>query len=735
MAPRPFDLMKLATVILACFVASAAAQDKAADVKALVERMPAFAANSMFEGPERADAEKLFEQILAGGAPAVTALVDMVAPPPAENFKPRYVLHGMAQYLGEPRLAEKRRLFVGALAAALGGERPKWVQGFVARQLQVVGDANAAPALGRLLGDEENCEYAAQALSAIGGTAAAAELRKALPRAKAARRLAIIRGLGECGDKAAAGDLAGALADADREVRIASGTALGRIGDAATAKTLMKAAQAAKTPFEQAQLTEACLQLGNSLVRDGAYARAAELFVEIYQTSFAVHVKCAALEGLDHLNGDPKAEQAILAAARSEDKRVRIAAAMAAAMATRKADVAAGPAKLKDAAEDARAQYLLSLAQALGYGAMPAMDAGLKDESVNVRKAAVRAMGVMGGQNGTAAARRVLDLIRQNDMDLFGEAMEALSAIGESGGAKPGEVEAEIASRLGEVHAEAKVAMLKLLADLSAREQLPAVLKIAGDEKDETVRAAAIRAVGALGGKEQAGVVIGWVSGAGSDALGQAAEEALVKLGRAGAAGDAVAAATAEAVGKAGPAAKLPLLRALGAMQRDEGLGVLRQNAFGADAEARQIAVRALAEWPSLAVVEDLLKLAKTAEPPALQVLAIRGYVRLIPDAKSDDAKLAMCREAMSAAKRPDEKRAVLGVLAKLSTAASVELAAAQLDEKDLARDAAGAVIGAAKGMAELTPAVRAAVAKAVEAAGDKRLIGEGQKLLAPEKK
>ncbi len=723
--------MKRATMIaLGLFGALCAVSHAAApkpDVAALVDKMPAFAANSMFEGPARADAEKLFEQVLAGGAPAVVAVVDMLAPPPAENFKPRYVLHGMAQWLGDDKLADKRRVFVGALASTLGSQRPKWVQGFVACQLQTVGDADAALALGKLLSDEDLCDYAVGALSAIGGPAAAGELRKALPQAKGRCRMAAIRGLGETGDVASAGELVKALADPERDVRITAAQALGRIGDAGGIDAMLKAAAEAKTPFERAQVADACMALGRCLAKAGKKAEAKRVLLHLCNNDKSPHVQCAAMEGLGLVAADD-ALAAIIAAARGADRRIAVAAVQAA--------VASGHWKLcwdrlKDAPADSRLAYLRLLARKGGYCAMPFVNEGMKDPSAEFGKASAEAIGLMTDCPGQLV-RDVLRLIAQKDQPFLGELIGALKTLDLAAALKEQvNVEQEMADALPEAPGEAKVALLGILGERAAVGQLPAVLKLAVDGKDEAVRVAAIRAVGAMGGREQAATVIGWVSGAGSDTLRQAAEEALMTMGR-GSAGDAVAAATADAAAKASGAVKLPLVRALGAMQRDAGLGMLRQHAFGADAEMKEVAVRAMAEWPTLAAADDLLKLAKTAESETFQVLALRGYVRLIPEAKSDEAKLAACREAMAAAKRPDDRRMVLGAVARVPLAGAVELAAAQLGDKDLARDAAGAVIVAAKGIGELTPAVRAAVEKAIRATTDNRLIGDAQRMLAP---
>ena len=58
------------------------------------------------------------------------------------------MLHGLAQYVGRPGKEAARAIFTEALVSQLGGERTKNVQGYVARQLQVVGGKEAALSVG-----------------------------------------------------------------------------------------------------------------------------------------------------------------------------------------------------------------------------------------------------------------------------------------------------------------------------------------------------------------------------------------------------------------------------------------------------------------------------------------------------------------------------------------------------------------------------------------------------------
>ena len=174
------------------------------DVKALVEKMPELDTRKTREGktvrsgkltgPKWADAEKIYDEILAGGRDAVLAVVDMLKETDdGKDYKARYALHGLAVHVCRKKRDERRARLVEALASQLGGDRPKAIRRVLVRQLQTVGDDRAEPALGKLLLHEDLCEPAAQALLAIGRAPAARQLRRALPQAKGKCRLTILQ--------------------------------------------------------------------------------------------------------------------------------------------------------------------------------------------------------------------------------------------------------------------------------------------------------------------------------------------------------------------------------------------------------------------------------------------------------------------------------------------------------------------------------------------------------------
>ncbi|RPH35868.1 MAG: hypothetical protein EHM91_16700, partial [Planctomycetota bacterium] len=132
-------------------------QDKIAD---LVDQIPALDKRGTFTGPSWDEAMPILDGILAAGKEGVLAVIGMVKPvDDGSDYKARYVLHALAQWVGRPGKEAARTIVAEALAA-----KPN---DYCARQLQVCGTKNQAPALGRMLADPELCESAAQALLAI----------------------------------------------------------------------------------------------------------------------------------------------------------------------------------------------------------------------------------------------------------------------------------------------------------------------------------------------------------------------------------------------------------------------------------------------------------------------------------------------------------------------------------------------------------------------------------------
>jgi hypothetical protein len=230
-------------------------QDKIAE---LVDQIPALDKRGTFTGPTWEDALPILDGVLAAGKEGVAAVIAMLKPvDDGADYKARYVLHALAQYVGRPGKEAARKIVADALAAQPNA--------YCTRQLQVCGSKDQAPALGKMLADPELSEFAAQALLAI-GAGAVEEFRKALPDLKGAPRLTVLQALGVLADAHSSEAFKAAIADPDRDVRLVAGWGLARIGDGVD--LLIKATGA--EGYERIKATSNALLLAEKVKGAGA---------------------------------------------------------------------------------------------------------------------------------------------------------------------------------------------------------------------------------------------------------------------------------------------------------------------------------------------------------------------------------------------------------------------------------------------------------------------------------
>ncbi len=249
----------------------------------LVSKLPDPDNRGMLTRIDKQTVDSVIAGIHQGGQDNIIELIGMlVEPGKGDDVKPRYALHCLALYVCQRKDENQRRAFAEALASQLGGDRPKEVQGYVVRQLQVAGGREVVGALGSLLNDEELCEYAGQALVAI-RDGAAEQLRKALPRARGKCRLTIVQNLGVVQDAESIEVLMSAVDEDDREVRLAALWGLANIGDPRCVNVLLKAADV-RNAYERIKATQACLLFAENLLAAGRKSEAVRVYSRLRDT-------------------------------------------------------------------------------------------------------------------------------------------------------------------------------------------------------------------------------------------------------------------------------------------------------------------------------------------------------------------------------------------------------------------------------------------------------------------
>jgi hypothetical protein len=212
-----------------------------------------------------------------------------------------------------------------------------------------------------------------------------------------------------------------------------------------------------------------------------------------------------------------------------------------------------------------------------------------------------------------------------------------------------------------------------------------------------------------------------------------AADKALLAVATRAAGNPAAVDTLVAAMAGAGSPGKQSILGALRRTGSPKGLVAVRAAVTDKDAAVQDAAVRALAEWPDTAAINDLVAIAENDPKASNQVLAIRGLVRVVElPGVTPDRQIAILTKAMTAAKRPEDKKLVLGGLGKLKAIEALRLAAPLMADDGLKEEAATAATQIAKAMPSPLPAeVKPMLEKAAQVTTNNRTRKDAQDLLA----
>jgi type 1 glutamine amidotransferase/HEAT repeat protein len=253
----------------------------------------------------------------------------------------------------------------------------------------------------------------------------------------------------------------------------------------------------------------------------------------------------------------------------------------------------------------------------------------------------------------------------------------------------------------------------------------PILLKAAADP-DESVRTAALEALAVLGQAADYPKLVELLVA--SKAASEAAEKAVLAVGgRMATLADRVGPVLAAL--KSAPAdAKPALLRVVGGFGGAEALQAVRANASNADANVRDAAVRALANWADESAADDLLAIVKSSESGTHRVLALRGYLRLAAGAKEEATRLKMLAQVRPIATTTDSRKMLLAGLADVPDPAALDMALALLGDKEVEAEASAAATRIARVLAKTN---RAAVQAAADKLKDSPAAEQARTLLA----
>jgi HEAT repeat protein len=571
---------------------------------------------------------------------------------------------------------------------------------FACQMLRTVGSSKCIPAVSQLLTDEKLSHMARRVFLGMHDPAIETALRNALAKTQGTLRIGLLNTIGDRGDRSSLTAVAAWLNGDEATVRAAL-NAVGKIGGVQAAELL----EQAKVPEAlRAARAQALLVCAGSLAATGDSVRAEKLYRALFEGDYPMPVRAAAFGAMAKTQKE-RAVPLMLETLNADNALLRRAAAGAIIALP---GSAAGKALAQALAglNTERKIVLLGVLAARGEaeGLTATVNKLAVDENPALRTAAINALARLGDASsipvlaGALKDSALASKITPALVELQGRGVvEALLKQAESG------------------EPTVRQAMLGVLAERLQAEALPVVRKSL-KEDNAGIREASLKTLSVLGVAQDFNELAGMILTTREESEREQVGRTMSAIGDRLSDKSALCEPVLQALAKADEPTKICLLTVLTSLGGERALQAVRASLAGPP-EVRKTAVRALADWPDAGPMADLLEVAKSDADKSSQVLALRGYIRMIGMQGGQAAtKLQAYRQAMDLAGRPDEKRLVLAGLADVPGADALKMAEAYLDEPALKREAFLAYERIAESLVRSQPAVAKEALQRVQA-------------------
>ena len=210
-------------------------------------------------------------------------------------------------------------------------------------------------------------------------------------------------------------------------------------------------------------------------------------------------------------------------------------------------------------------------------------------------------------------------------------------------------------------NADAKAALIDVLATRRATDELPTLVTATVDENGQ-VRSAAMSALGQIGRPEQIAPMLPGVLKASRGGERDHAERNVAMICARIDNEDQRGTKLIEALDTIPAADRDELLPLVGRVGGKKLIGFVGDIASESDPARRKFGIDALSKWPDASVADKLLEIANMTTDPVERGQAFQGYVKIAAsrDNRSDRQRLDRMKEAMKAARTPEEQTLVI---------------------------------------------------------------------------
>ena len=551
--------------------------------------------------------------------------------------------------------AEAERAELAKILAAKAADTavPQPARVWIVRQLEYIGAAESVSALTTLLKDPdaELKECARRALEKNPAPAATDSLRAALTQGGDTRwTIGLIQSLGERGDISSISLIAPSLNHP--ETSFAAAAALGKIANEQAVKELW-AAFDKNTPAA----ADALIAAANRLVARGEAQSAAAIYTRLFAAHGNPPLRAAALIGM--AKADPESAKKLIVEALSDLDLRPQTAAITAAQAVYGKDASGYLANLLPSLNASAKVFVL---RALDGSSEKTLIAAAGDPEEAIRLAAIERL----AQVGTSACVPVL--FQSATAGSAGTPKAAVAALARIPDPSAGTALEKLA---GQGDSSSRVVAINVVAQRYDQTAAPALLNYAG-ESDPAVSTAACDALAKVGTDAELDGLIR-LAVAGKTPGAAAALQAVATR----ASDKSAAAQKLIALAKTAPPQQMAsLFEILALLGGSDSLAVLSSSADSSNAEVKDAAIRALANWPDFPATTALLVIASNPNTSRVHnVLAIQAIARLVKSSDKEPAPLRVTTAigGMHAAVRDEDKKLMLSALASIPDRAAGE--------------------------------------------------------------
>ena len=568
---------------------------------------------------------------------------------------------------------EKESDLIGVLKSA---DSPDADKAIACKRLAIYGTADAAPELAKLLSNDDLASWARIALEAIPGAKVDESLRKASESLEGKLLIGTINSMGVRRDSGAVEVMSTRLKDKDADIASAAAVALGRIGNAAATQILRKAIVSAPSNVRSA-VAEGCVLCAERSIQEGNTTLAASIYDDVRKADVPMQRIVEATRGAI-LAKKQDGLALLLENLRSPEKVLfQVALKTAREMSGKEVDSALA-AELALATPDRAGLVIQAMADRKATVNLAAIVKAAKTGPKQVRLSAINALARVGDASCVSA---LVGIAGEEDADLTDAALTSLADLPDQS------INKDILARLPKAEGKVLSVLIAVVGQrrIEATKELVATLS----SSDKSVRASALKSLGATVPADSLSVLISQVERPGFAEDFEAAKQALKTAAVRMPDREACAAQIVKAMNTASIPTKSAMLDILGAVGGTKSLDAMNAAAKSSDPQLRDASSRLLGEWLTIDAAPVLLDLVKNGPADKFQGRLFKGYLRMAKQfAKSQPERVTMCQNAFEAARQPAEQKLVLELLKLFPDVEMLKIAIKALKVEELKEDA-----------------------------------------------